>query len=313
MKKLTVALLSGGTSSEREVSLKSGQEVYEALDKEKYDIICYDPANDLKKLIFDADKIDFALIILHGSPGEDGTIQGFLDLLKIPYQGAGVLGSAVCMNKLIAKRLYEHANIPVPKYMIALKDKKFDMQECIETIGFPLVVKPVSSGSSIGINIVNSIDSLKKVLNEAFKLYKEVLIEECIEGIELTCGVIGDDDEIEALPLIQISPTEGYEFFDYNAKYIKGATKEICPAPIDDNIAEFGKKLAITAHKVLYCRDYSRTDMMLKNNKLFVLETNTIPGMTSTSLFPQSAKEAGISFPELMDKLITLGIKSKKL
>ena len=139
------------------------------------------------------------------------------------------------------------------------------------------------------------------------------MIEEYIEGIELTCGVIGNGDDIEALPLIRISPAEGYEFFNYDAKYVKGAAMEICPAPVDDNISEIARELAIKAHKVLCCSDYSRTDMMLKDKKLFILETNTIPGMTETSLFPQAAKEAGLNFSSLMDKLITLGIKSKKL
>ncbi len=311
MKKMRIALLCGGKSSEKEVSLNGGKEVYNALDKKKYEIFSYDPAYDLKKFALDSDKIDFAFIVLHGSFGEDGTIQGFLDVLGIPYQGAGVLGSSIAMNKIVSKRLYEHANIPVPKYITVKRYEDLDIENCIKYINFPLIVKPASSGSSIGITIASSETALKNGLYEAFKLDNEVLIEKYLRGTEITCGVIGNDDALKALPLIEIIPSEKHEFFDYKAKYEKGATKEICPAPIDEKIAEKAKEIAIKAHKVLYCKDYSRTDMILIKDEIFVLETNTIPGMTGTSLFPQSAKEAGMSFSTLLDKLVELGIQSK--
>ncbi len=306
MNKINIALLSGGDSPEREVSLNSGKQVFTALDKTKYNVIGYDPAFDLNKLIRDASDIDFALIIMHGELGEDGSVQGLLDLLKIPYQGAGILGSALAMNKIVSKRLYEHANILVPPYILLNSSQKISSEECIEKFGFPLIIKPVSCGSSVGISVVKNKDDFDKGLKSAFNYDNEIIIEKYIDGVELTCGVIGNAN-LETFPIIQIIPDEKYAFFDYEAKYLPGATNEICPAPIEENIAMQAAKLAKKAHRVLNCRGYSRTDMIFKDNLLFVLETNTIPGMTPTSLLPLSAKAAGIEFGELLDKLIELG------
>ena len=308
MKKIRLALLSGGDSSERDVSLNSARQVYESLDKEKYDIIRYDPKTDLKKIIEDAPSIDAALLILHGPNGEDGTVQGLLDLLKIPYQGAGVLGSSIAMNKLAAKRMYEQAGIPVAPYIVFEKSNKLDVNAWVKTLGLPIVVKPVCAGSSVGMSIVKEAGLIEEALNEALKYDDAVMLEAYVDGIELTCGVLGNK-EIEALPVIEIIPGEAYDFFDYNAKYIAGATEEICPARIEDDIRDKVQKLAIKAHKTLFLRGYSRTDMILCRDNLYVLETNTIPGMTGTSLFPQSAKAAGYSFPHLLDRLISLAME----
>jgi len=312
MKKLTIALLSGGISSERDVSIASGDQVYEALDHNKYNVLRYDPKTDLQQLVTDAPQIDAALIILHGPFGEDGTIQGLLDLLDIPYQGSGVLGSALGMNKVASKHLYEKAGLLVPPYMVLSQNDGFDEDACTRGLGLPLVVKPVSSGSSVGITVVKSKDLLKKAVNEAFTQDDNVLIEAYIDGIELTGGVIGND-QLEAFPLIEIVPDKSYEFFDYAAKYTAGATKEICPARIDDAMAEKAQEIAKTAHQALFCKGYSRTDMILKNQDIFVLETNTIPGMTATSLLPQAAGKAGISFSRLLDRLIELSMEDRKI
>jgi D-alanine-D-alanine ligase len=311
MKKLTVALLSGGISSEREVSLNSGDQVFEALDKEKYEILRYDPKTDLARLVVDAPRIDVALIILHGPYGEDGTVQGLLDLLNIPYQGSGVLGSAIAMNKLVSKQLYQQAGLPLPPYIVIGSDSGIEPAMCVQRIGLPLVVKPVVGGSSVGMSIVKSEDTLKSAIEIAFEHDMMVLIEAYIEGIELTGGVIGNHD-LEALPIIEIIPSKDHEFFDYEAKYTEGVTQEICPARIDDSLTEKAQTYAKMSHTALACRGYSRTDMILNGRDIYVLETNTIPGMTATSLFPQSAAVAGITFSQLLDKLIALGIEEHR-
>jgi D-alanine-D-alanine ligase len=308
MKKLTVALLAGGISSEREVSLQSGDQVYEALDKDKYHILRYDPKTDLGKLISDASNIDIALIILHGPYGEDGTVQGLLDLLGIPYQGSGVLGSALAMNKAVTKQLYEKGGLPVPPYMVFDRDDSLDIGSCVKQIGLPLVVKPVAGGSSVGMSIVRSAGDLQSALDKAGAYDRSVMIETYIAGTELTVGVIGNK-ELEALPVIEIVPDQTREFFDYEAKYTPGVTQEICPARIDHQLTQQAQSYAIIAHQALYCRGYSRTDMILKERHIYVLETNTIPGMTATSLLPQAAQVGGISFSRLMDRLIELGLE----
>lgn len=311
MGKIKLALLSGGVSSERQVSLNSGKQVFKALDKDKYEISFYDPKIDLKQLVIDSDKIDVALIILHGPFGEDGTIQGLLDLLNIPYQGAGVLGSSVAMNKLISKHLYEKKAIPTPSYFSFSINEYIDLSLIIEKLGLPLVVKPTCAGSSQGMSLVKNELEFKEAISLGFKNDDTIIIEKYIKGVEITCGVLGND-KIFALPIIEIVPDKEYEYFDYEAKYKQGATREICPARIDKSIADQVQKFAIQAHKALFLKGYSRTDMIIDDGKIFVLETNTIPGMTKTSLYPQSAEKAGYSFTALLDELISLAIDENK-
>ncbi len=310
MEKLTVALLSGGISSEREVSINSGNQVFEALDKEKYEIIRYDPKTDIDRLVADAPKIDVALIILHGLYGEDGTVQGLLDLLNIPYQGSGVLGSAIAMNKVISKQLFQKHGLPIPEYMVAKKGDTIDPANCRKQIGLPVVVKPAEGGSSVGMSIVKTEDTLISALKKAFEYDETVLIESYIKGIEITGGVIGNKD-LQALPIIEIIPDEKHEFFDYEAKYTAGITQEICPARIDDSLTVRAQTYSKIAHQALSCKGYSRTDMILKDNDIYVLETNTIPGMTPTSLLPQAANAAGLNFTRLLDRLIELGVEGQ--
>ena len=310
MKKMTIALLSGGISSERDVSIASGGQVNEALDRSKYNVIRYDPKSDLQRLMEDAPKIDAALIILHGPFGEDGTVQGFLDLLSIPYQGAGVLGSAIGMNKVASKQLYEKSGLRIPPYMTLKRSDVLNPEDCADKLGMPLVVKPVASGSSVGISIVKSIDALKDATEKAFDEDHEVLIEAFIKGTELTGGVIGNE-KLQALPIIEIIPNEAHEFFDYVAKYTAGVTEEICPARISDAMTKKAQECAKKAHRAIFCKGYSRTDMILSDEEIYVLETNTIPGMTPTSLLPQAAAAAGLSFSGLLDRLIELSIEEK--
>lgn len=308
MGKINLALLSGGISSEREVSLNSGAQVYDALDKDKYNITRYDPKTDLPRLMADADRIDAALIILHGPYGEDGTIQGLLDLLDIPYQGSGVLGSSVAMNKLATKQLYENAGLPMPPYMVLERGDKLDPADCVERLGLPIVIKPLEAGSSVGMSIVKSEAALPEAVDKAFEHGGAALVEGYVDGVELTAGVVGNK-ELQALPLIEIIPDDAHDFFDYEAKYTAGVTQEICPARIDDALTEKAQTYAKMAHRALFCEGYSRTDMILADGEIYLLETNTIPGMTATSLLPQAAVAAGMSFTELLDRLIELGIE----
>jgi D-alanine-D-alanine ligase len=310
MRKLKLALLSGGISSEREVSIKSGNQVYDALDKARYDVTRYDPATDLGKLVADASRIDVAFIVLHGPYGEDGTIQGFLDLLDIPYQGSGVLGSALAMDKWTSKRLYKEAGLFVPPFKALMNGQAYDAGALAEEPGFPLVVKPRYGGSSIGTSIVHTPQQLPDALVRAFKYGPEVILEAYLEGTEITGGVLGNDD-LQPLPIVEIIPDPGYTFFDYEAKYKEGATREICPAPISHALSSRAQSCATTAHRALCCRGYSRTDMIIRDHIIYVLETNTIPGMTAVSLFPSAAKRAGISFSQLLDRLINLALESR--
>lgn len=311
MSKKTLALISGGFSSEREVSLNGGNQVFEALSKDKYLIRRYDPKFDLQKLVDEAQEIDVALIILHGPYGEDGTIQGMLELLGIPYQGSGVLGSALAIDKLTSKKIYQQSGLPVPPYRVARKNQPFDEEACVNGMGLPLFVKPATGGSSIGMSRVDKREDLGTALAKAYEYDHVVLIEAYIQGTELTCGVIGNE-KIDALPVIEIIPeSPGSTFFDYTAKYSVGGAKEICPARISPELTQTMQDLAIKAHQALNLRGYSRTDMIMRDGSFYILETNTIPGMTKTSLLPLAAKTAGMSYSQLLDRLIELALEKQ--
>ena len=308
MSRLRLALIAGGVSGEREVSLNGAKGVEAALDPEKYEIVRYDPATDLPRIAADADNIDVAFVLLHGIHGEDGTMQGFLELLGIPYQGAGVLGSALAMDKNLAKTLYRLNGLPVANWVMAEKEDIANPERILESLQLPVVVKPVRQGSSIGMSIVKDQEKLASSLELAFQHDSEVMVEEFISGREITVGVIGND-EIAALPLVEIIPDEKYEFFDYEAKYKPGATKEVCPAEVDDAVRQKAQEYGLKAHRALQLKGYSRTDMIVSDDKIYILETNTIPGMTPTSLLPQAASEFGLPFPALLDKLIELALE----
>jgi D-alanine-D-alanine ligase len=310
MRRLNVALLSGGISSERDVSIKGGNEVLRALDKEHYDVTCYDPATDMGALVADASRIDVALIILHGPYGEDGTVQGLLDLLGIPYQGSGVLGSALAMDKWTSKRLYKEAGLSVPPFEILFRGEAQEGRSFADRLGYPLVVKPRYGGSSIGTSVVRDPKQLEEALHRAFEHGPYVILEAYLEGTEITGGVLGNDD-LQTLPIVEILPSSTYTFFDYEAKYKAGATQEICPARISGTFSERAQSYAATAHRALCCRGYSRTDMIIHDDTIYLLETNTIPGMTPVSLLPLAAKAAGFSFSQLLDRLIELALEGR--
>ncbi len=308
MGKLRLALIAGGKSSEREVSLKSGAQVYQALNQDKYDIRRYDPLTDLERLVQEAEELDAALIIMHGRGGEDGSMQGLLNLLEIPYQGSGVLASALAMNKELSKNIYRQAGLQVPRGLTFDRAGAPSPQEIEADLGLPVVIKPVHEGSSIGISMAGTPEALSTGLAAAFALDNRVLVEEFIQGVEVTGGVLGNA-RLQALPLVEIVPADKYAFFDYEAKYLPGASHEICPARLSPELTKRAQECALTAHQALGCRGYSRTDMMIRGQDIFVLETNTIPGMTATSLFPQGAKAAGLDFPALLDTLINLALE----
>ena len=309
--KLHIALVAGGVSGEREVSLNGAAGVVKALDPEKFIVRRYDPATDLAKLATDAPEIDFAFILLHGLYGEDGTMQGFLDLLGVPYQGSGVLGSAIAMDKQLAKELYALNGLPVADSHIICGGDKVDGKELMNRFGLPVVIKPVHEGSSLGLSLAQSEEELLSGIELALRHDTHVMVEKYIKGRELTVGVLGNN-ELEALPVIEIVPGEEFSFFDYDAKYKPGATEEICPARISEDVSKLAQQYAVTAHKALRLRGYSRTDMiMVQDGSLYLLETNTIPGMTATSLMPQAAAAHGLLFPQFLERLVALGMEDR--
>ena len=311
--KLHIALIAGGVSGERDVSLNGAAGVEKVLDPEKFMVRRYDPATDLAKLATDAPEIDFAFILLHGLFGEDGTMQGFLDLLRVPYQGSGVLGSAIAMDKQLAKELYKLNGLPVADSQIITADDKIDGDELSNSLSLPIVVKPVHEGSSLGLTLAKSKEELLAGITRALRHDTHVMVEKYIKGRELTVGVLGNK-EVEALPVIEIVPGKEFSFFDYDAKYKPGATEEICPARISEEMTRLAQQYAVTAHKALRLRGYSRTDMMMaEDGSLYLLETNTIPGMTATSLMPQAAAAHGLSFPQFLERLIELGLEGRSM
>ncbi len=310
-KKRRIAVLAGGWSAERDVSLKSGRAVYNALDREKYLVTMFDPRDELGRLFESREEIDLAFNMLHGKIGEDGKMQGFLDVLGIPFVGSGVLSSCLCMNKKIAKERYRSAGLSVAHDCIMRRGGDVSFGEIMEQIGLPLVIKPVSEGSSIGISICRNEAQVRDGMENAFSWDEEIMVEEYIKGREITCCVMGND-ELVTLPLIEIVPDASYAFFDYEAKYKPGASKEICPADIPENLREEACRIANTAHRVLDCAIWSRSDIIIREEKCYLLETNTIPGMTETSLFPLAAKAAGLSLGALLDMFIGFFVENGK-
>ena len=309
MGKINVAVLMGGKSAEREVSLSTGRMIVQALDPNKYDTCTIDAAH-VGAQDFENPRPDIVLIALHGKYGEDGTVQGLLDLLEIPYVGSGVLASALAMDKIMTRKVLDYEGIPIPKGIAV--HRPFDMDSLVKQvereIGYPAVVKPNRQGSTIGLSIAQSASELPAAVELAFEHDTEILIEEFIEGTEITVAVLGND-ELEALPAVEIVPASG--FYDYYSKYTPGATEEIVPARIPEKQYKRAQELGVACHKALGCRGMSRTDMIVRGEEIIVLELNTIPGMTPTSLLPTAAKAAGIEFPELLDRLVALALEGK--
>ena len=309
-KSLKIALLGGGISAERQVSLSSAQSVCQALQDLGFQVTNIDPKNQeqLQQLI--TDNFDLAYIALHGKGGEDGTIQGFLETINLIYTGSGIHSSATCIDKIKSKQVFDSCNINTPKSIYLYNKSQFSISEVDKNIGYPCVVKAASEGSTVGIYLVNNSTELNKAVENAFELDKNILIEKFISGKEYTVGVLGNSNP-QALPVIEIIPKNG--FYDYEAKYAEGGSIHICPAEIDSVSTKELQDMAINAHIALNCKGISRSDMIRDDKgKFWLLEVNTVPGMTKTSLVPDAAKVAGISFQELCLKIIAYALENKK-
>ena len=302
-----VALLVGGASGEREVSLASGEGARHALEEAGFPVTVLDPVNkkDLKTLI-DGD-FDIAFICLHGKYGEDGTLQGLLEMINLPYIGSGVWSSALAIDKVKSKIFYNLADIPTPPSVTFSPSSLINLDDIVAQLGNHCVVKPATEGSALGVFIVEGKEAIGEAIKKVFELDNSVLLERYISGKELTVAVIGNDDP-KALPIIEIVPVN--EFYDYESKYVPGAAEHICPANLSEEITEKIQRMAIEAHHVLGCSGVSRSDFILDDEGIgWILETNTIPGMTGTSLLPDAARVAGIPFPKLCTMLIDYAFK----
>ncbi len=305
-----VALLAGGKSGEREISLASGRGVAKALDEAGISYDFLDPANkdELGALI--AGDYDIAFLCLHGKYGEDGCIQGLCEMISLPYTGSGVWSSALAIDKAKAKLFYEKASIPTPASYTLFKHENYSCDDLVKDIGLPCVVKPLTAGSSSGVFIVQNTEELDKAIKSIFLEDDELLVEAYIKGDEYTVAVLGNE-QAEALPLIQIIPQN--DFYDYQSKYAPGGSVHLCPAPLDEETTSYIQRLAEKAHEVLGCQGLSRSDFILDSNgDVYILETNTIPGMTDTSLCPDAARAAGINFTELCQRIIKLGLEAHR-
>ncbi|MFA5015101.1 MAG: D-alanine--D-alanine ligase [Actinomycetota bacterium] len=303
-KSLRIGVIAGGISSEREISLLTGENIYRSLLKSGYNTTFIDLKNDFYN---DLKKINLAFLALHGRYGEDGTVQGLMEIMKIPYTGSGVLGSAIAINKVLTKKILEYEDILTPQYTtLDAGNKKNPSKTGLflgKKLSYPVIVKPNSEGSTIGVNIAGSDEQLEHAIEDASKYDEKILIEKYIKGRELTVSVIGKDPV--ALPIIEIKPRSG--FYNYEAKYTKGMTEYIVPAELSSELSRHISETAIKCHKVLECSGISRADFILdsKNNAYF-FELNTMPGMTATSLVPKAAGAAGIDFDLLVEIILDL-------
>lgn len=304
---LRVALLAGGASDEREISLASGRGAGNALREAGFSVTEFDPAEkkDLQNLI--AGNYDVAFLCMHGKMGEDGTLQGFLEMIGLPYIGSGVWSSALAMDKAKSKLFYENAGIQTPVSVTLYSPDDMSIEDILSTVGESCVVKPATEGSALGVYIVKGADEVKDAIEKAFELDSEVLVETFVKGTELTIAVLGNE-QLEALPVIQIVPRN--EFYDFESKYAPGGSQHLCPAPLNAEATEKVQEMAKAAHRVLGCSGISRSDFIMdENGEFWILETNTLPGMTETSLLPDAARAAGIEFPELCTRLIGLALE----
>lgn len=299
-------VLMGGKSPEYEVSLISGREVVKNLDKEKYRVSSLVIPKNGGQVQVDPKKTDVVFIAMHGPFGEDGTVQGMLEMMGVKYTGSGVLASALGMDKIMFRKVMQVENIPSPKYVAIHKNQ--GTAEIVKVLGKPLYfVKPFAQGSSVGTTIVEQKKNLIKALNKAFKYGDTVIVEEYIKGTEVTCALFGNENPL-ALPVIEIIPKNKY--FDYESKYAEEGTQEIVPARISKSMTKKVQNLAIKVYRAIGCRGFARVDFLLRDNKTpVVLEVNTIPGLTPMSLFPKAAKAAGISYNKLLDKIIKYAIE----
>jgi D-alanine-D-alanine ligase len=300
--KKKIGVLMGGLSSEREVSLASGNAVLKALVDRGYDAVAIDVGRDAGEQIRKAG-IEVAFNALHGKFGEDGAIQGLLEIMGIPCTGSGILASAMGMNKIISKTLFRDYGLPIGPFKVAARGDREALKRAEEEIGYPLVVKPSSEGSSVGVSIVNGSEELGPAAKLAFRYDPEIIVEKYIKGMEVQVGILGE----RALGAIEIVPKD--VFYSYKAKYEKGGSEHFFPARVPDKVYRRTLDAGLLAHRALGCRGYSRVDFIIDNDGVpYILEVNTLPGMTATSLLPEIAQGAGIPFPSLVEEILRLTI-----
>jgi D-alanine-D-alanine ligase len=325
---MRVTLLMGGRSAEREISLKTGQGVARALRQLGHEVLALDAANGRAfpapeeaagTALADAEKnlpalsvqavadsqaladADVVFVALHGGAGEDGTIQALLELTGKPYTGSGVLASALAMNKAMSKRVFEREGIPTPRWQLVRAGDLEPVVDVTELGGYPVVVKPNEQGSTVGLTVVTEPGDLPDALQLAFEYGHEVLVEQYIPGRELTVAVVGD----EVLPVVEIEPGSGH--YDYEAKYTAGRSQYFCPADLPESVSARVQELGLRASTALGCRGVSRVDFRLSpTGQPFCLEVNTIPGMTPTSLVPMAARARGMSYDQLVQRMLEL-------
>ena len=324
--KLRIGVIMGGPSSEREISLITGKAVCENLDTKKYQVTPIEMTKDSRfiakinnrKIVLDfvnkdRKRFDCIFIALHGTPGEDGTVQGMFEALQIPYTGPNTLSSALAMNKIFAAQVYYANGLPHPTFIHFKKDgwknnRAKILADMQAKVAYPAVVKPADQGSAVGVSIVKNEAELIKAVEKTIKKFSWLMVQKFIKGREATCGVIEIEKKIMPLPPTRIVANLG-EFYDYKSKYAKGGSTHICPADFSPEVNEKIQNLAMQAHLTLGCRGMSRTDIFVgDDDKLWVIETNTIPGMTPTSLFPEAAAKAGFSFAEVLDLIISASL-----
>ena len=312
MQKEKILVLMGGYSEERAVSLRSGAAVLNALTKLGYDAAALDLKGSSVQAIADYNP-DLVFIALHGKDGEDGTVQGLLEIMGIPYTGSGVASSAIGINKVLTKKILMYEGIPTAAFAILKRnstspERELQLQSLLANIGLPMVIKAATQGSSIGTFIVRQESNVLKAIEAAFEFDAEVLVEKFIDGIEVTSTVIGND-VTQVLPLIEITSVN--EFYDYESKYTPGKCNHIIPARIPDDLQKNIADLSKQVYRAIGCRGYSRVDFIIdKKGNPFVLEINTLPGMTEMSLVPDAARAVGIGFEELVDKIVKLGLET---
>ena len=298
-----IGILMGGLSGEREVSLRSGENCAEALQALGYDVARVDALRDVSERLT-REGVEVAFLALHGRFGEDGTIQGLLEVMGIPYTGSGVLSSALGMNKIVSKKVAEQSGVPTPPYVEVSAEVSLDeVGRAAEELGLPVILKPVEEGSSLGVVICRSRLELEREVEQGRRRYGRIFVEKCIEGPEITVGLLERDGKLETLPILELVPKN--EFYDYEAKYTHGMTEFIIPARLDPEVYRRSLDLSVRAFQALGCSGYARVDFMIDGQGTpYFTEVNTLPGMTDLSDLPAQAREAGISHQELVEAIL---------
>lgn len=313
--KLRVAVIYGGRTGEHDISLRSAKSIMEAMDPEKYKILQFMISKEGKwrprPILPEPNgnpEIDVVFPVLHGTFGEDGTVQGLLELAGLPYVGAGVLASAVSMDKDVMKRLAQQRGLPIVEYRVLTAHQTESAETICSTFGFPLFVKPANLGSSVGISKANTCAELQQAIGLAARYDRKIIVERGIVGREFECSVLGNDDPVAAIPC-EILPSR--DFYDYEDKYLLDQARTVLPADLaPDQIAEI-QRLAVDCYRAVQCEGMARVDFLLENatGRIYINEINTIPGFTSISMYPKMWEHCGLPMPKLIDRLIALAIE----